>query len=149
MPEFLFLIKLQAEACNFIKKETLAQVSPCGFCEISKNTFFTEHLWAAASGYHKYSFMLITFINRNSQYVLFKSRTVKTSASYILSRIFSAFGIRKDFGIVLAFSFQKPQHKRIEQSRFFTGVIGLEYGLSLCSIMPFSSNPSNYLKIPL
>ena len=83
------------------------------------------------------------------QYVLFKSRTVKTSASYILSRIFSAFGIGKDFGIVLAFSFQKPQHKRIEQSRFSTGVIGLEYGRSLCSIMPFSSNSSNCLKISL
>ena len=31
------------EACNFIKKETLAQVFSCQFCEISKNTFFTEH----------------------------------------------------------------------------------------------------------
>ena len=30
-----------------IKKE--AQVFSCEFCEISKNTFFTEHLWAAAS----------------------------------------------------------------------------------------------------
>ena len=29
---------LQAEACNFIKKETLAQVFSCEFCEISKNT---------------------------------------------------------------------------------------------------------------
>ena len=28
------------EACNFIKKETLAQVFPCEFCEISKNIFF-------------------------------------------------------------------------------------------------------------
>ena len=27
-------------ACNFIKKETLAQVFSCKFCEISKNTFF-------------------------------------------------------------------------------------------------------------
>ena len=34
-----FLIKLQAEACNFIKKKTLAQVFSCEFCEISKNTF--------------------------------------------------------------------------------------------------------------
>ena len=37
------------EACNFIKKETLAQVFSCEFCEISKNTFFTEHLLATAS----------------------------------------------------------------------------------------------------
>ena len=35
-----FLIKLQTEACNFINKETLAQVFSCEFCEISKNTFF-------------------------------------------------------------------------------------------------------------
>ena len=33
------------EACSFIKKETLAQVFSCEFCEISKKTFFTEHLW--------------------------------------------------------------------------------------------------------
>ena len=33
---------------NFIKKETLAQVFSCQFCEISKNTFFTEHLWMTA-----------------------------------------------------------------------------------------------------
>ena len=27
------------EACDFIKKETLAQILSCEFCEISKNTF--------------------------------------------------------------------------------------------------------------
>ena len=43
-----FLIKLQ-EACNFIKKETLARVFSCEFCKISKNTFLTEHLWTTAS----------------------------------------------------------------------------------------------------
>ena len=31
-----------------IKKETLAQVFSCEFCEISNNTFFTEHLRATA-----------------------------------------------------------------------------------------------------
>ena len=34
-----FLIKLQAQGCSLIKKETLAQVFSCEFCEISKNTF--------------------------------------------------------------------------------------------------------------
>ena len=34
----------QTQACNFIKKKNLAQVFSCEFCEISKNTFFTEHL---------------------------------------------------------------------------------------------------------
>ena len=33
-----FLIKLQDEACNFIKKESLAYVFSCEFCEISKST---------------------------------------------------------------------------------------------------------------
>ena len=36
-------------ACNFIKKESLAQVFSCEFCEISKNTFLTEHLRATTS----------------------------------------------------------------------------------------------------
>ena len=31
------------------KKETLAQVFSCEFCETSQNTFFTEHLWTTAS----------------------------------------------------------------------------------------------------
>ena len=41
---------LRPVACNFIKKETLAQVFSCEFCEISKNTFSTEHLQVIASG---------------------------------------------------------------------------------------------------
>ena len=40
---------MQSEACNFIKKETLAQVFSCEFYEISKNTFFVEHLRVSAS----------------------------------------------------------------------------------------------------
>ena len=44
-----FLIKSQPEACNFIEKETLVQVFSCGFCEICKKNFFTEHLWVTAS----------------------------------------------------------------------------------------------------
>ena len=35
--------------CSFIKKETLAQVFSCEFCEISKNTFHIEHLQTSAS----------------------------------------------------------------------------------------------------
>ena len=33
------------------KKETLVQVFTCECCEISKNTFFTEHLRTTASGF--------------------------------------------------------------------------------------------------
>ena len=45
-----FLIKLQTpKYCKFIKRETLAQRFSSKFCEIFKNTYFEEHLWAAAS----------------------------------------------------------------------------------------------------
>ena len=44
-----FLIKSQASACNFMKKETLAPMFSCKFCEISKNTFFKENLCAITS----------------------------------------------------------------------------------------------------
>ena len=47
-----FLIKLQAEICYYtcrlrsatlFKKETMAQVFSCKFCETFKNSLFTEH----------------------------------------------------------------------------------------------------------
>ena len=44
-----FLIKLKAKACNFIKKETLTQVFPCEFCEISKNPFLYRTSLVATS----------------------------------------------------------------------------------------------------
>ena len=57
MSESLFLTELQAKACNFIKKETLAQVLSCEFCEISKNTFCYRTPLVAASEYKSfYSF---------------------------------------------------------------------------------------------
>ena len=49
MSNSLFLIKLQAKACNFIKKEPPKQVLSCEFCEMFKNNFFTEHLRVTAS----------------------------------------------------------------------------------------------------
>ena len=39
----------QALACDFIKKEALAHVFSCEFCEIFKNRFLTEHVRATAS----------------------------------------------------------------------------------------------------
>ena len=44
----LFLIKLLA--CNFIEKESLAQLFPCEFCEISNNNFPYRTPPVAASG---------------------------------------------------------------------------------------------------
>ena len=44
----LFFNKV-AGPCSFIEQETLAQIFSCEFYEISKNIFFTEHLWTTAS----------------------------------------------------------------------------------------------------
>ena len=60
-----FLIKLQALS-NFIKKEPLAQVFSCKFCEISKNTFFIEHLLTTASEFiYSYLDILLSFCIRH------------------------------------------------------------------------------------
>ena len=45
--------------CNFIKKETLTQVFSCEFCEISKSTFFTQHLRTIASFIVNLSYVLM------------------------------------------------------------------------------------------
>ena len=39
------------EACNFVKKETLAQVFTWEFCEIYKNTLYYRTPLVAASGF--------------------------------------------------------------------------------------------------
>ena len=43
-PATLLKNRLWSQACNFITKEVLVQVFSYEFCEISKNTFFTEHI---------------------------------------------------------------------------------------------------------
>ena len=47
----LFFNKVAGDGAG--KKENLAQVFSCEFFEISKNTFFTEHVWATASEFSK------------------------------------------------------------------------------------------------
>ena len=54
-----FFNKVAGLRCNFIKKENLAQVFSCEFSEISKNTLFTEHLWATASYYVSETFIKV------------------------------------------------------------------------------------------
>ena len=51
----------QPEACNFIKKGTLAQIFSREFWDIFKNTFFTEHLW----------WLLLNFQHWSPSYPLF------------------------------------------------------------------------------
>ena len=54
-----------------------AQVFSYEFCEISKNTFFTEHLWTTAS---KYVYMKVYFIPGKTKMMInlqHKDRKVK------------------------------------------------------------------------
>ena len=64
----------ESPACNFIKKETLAQT--CEYCEISKNTLFTENLWTTAS---KFVTEMLIFRSSRSQ-MLFKIGALKNFA---------------------------------------------------------------------
>ena len=64
-------------------KKRLAQVFFCEFCKISKNTFFTEHLWAHASKKCMKDLFIISFqiILKDSSemyYVVFKRPIVLT-----------------------------------------------------------------------
>ena len=45
----LFFNKVASLSPETLLKKTLAQVFSCEFCKISKNNFFTEHVWATAS----------------------------------------------------------------------------------------------------
>ena len=72
-------LRLNPEACNFIKKETLVLAFSCEFCQIS-NTCFTEHLWESAS-YIFFIFYLLcssffflgfTFYNEALCFIIFR-----------------------------------------------------------------------------
>ena len=54
------------------KKETLAQVFSCEFCEISRNTFITERLWTIASS--MFTEKDSTTINNEGQRILNKKK---------------------------------------------------------------------------
>ena len=73
----LFLLKLQAYSCNFIKKEASAMVCSCEFCKTFKNTFLIEHLkWLPLR-------FGITSLWKHLQYWYYrvKGRKFKTSAN--------------------------------------------------------------------
>ena len=66
----------EPQACNLIKKETLTQLFFCEFYKISKNTFFTEHLWTSAS---KFVTEMLIFRSSRLQ-MFFKIGVLKNSA---------------------------------------------------------------------
>ena len=73
------LIKMKVEACNFIKKGTLAQLFSCEFCEISKSTFFIEHLQETAFVmlfFNKFQCLFLVFLKMLGNRKLFAGRGV-------------------------------------------------------------------------
>ena len=70
-----FLIKLQAETCIFIKKETVTQVFSCEFCEIFKNIFSIEHLRTTVS-YFLFQYFTVIFSNMSKVILTLKFQTV-------------------------------------------------------------------------
>ena len=68
--ESFFLIRLQAQACNFIKKETQAQVFSCEFCEIFKNSLFYRTPPVAASNFSQLILSIFLFPQHFSQCIL-------------------------------------------------------------------------------
>ena len=67
--------KILTEADNLIKKETLAQVFSCEFCEISKNTSLHRTPLVAASDYSKNIFKIVNkklfyIVNKELFYVV-------------------------------------------------------------------------------
>ena len=54
------------QACNFIKKETLAQVLSCEFCEISNSTFLYRTRLVAACVYSSY--LSTNYIRKTKMY---------------------------------------------------------------------------------
>ena len=64
----------------------------CEFCEVSKNTFFTEHLWTAASEL-KESLMFLKLKTVGTQYKICISK--KDKLLFLILRIFALLGNSK------------------------------------------------------
>ena len=69
-------LRVRPQACNFIKKETMAQVFSCEFCKISKNTFFIEHFWRTVFVLHLRFTMFRRFAQRKAN--ILKNSKIKT-----------------------------------------------------------------------
>ena len=72
-------------ACNFIKKETLAQVSSCEFCEISKNNFSHRTPLVAAS------VKVVSYLQFFMQTLLECSANFKLLPTVVLNNLFGLF----------------------------------------------------------
>ena len=61
---------------NKVAKKRLAHVFSCEFCEISKNTFFREHLWTTASDNNEVTPILLKVDNAHLNFGHDSVRTV-------------------------------------------------------------------------
>ena len=80
------------EAWNFIKRETLAQVFSCKCCEISKNTFFTEHLQATASENRNQKTVFLSelevlLFGHDKTIILVETGTLRKGCAQVLSSV--------------------------------------------------------------
>ena len=64
-------------------KKSLAQMFSCEFCEISKNTFFTEHLRKIASGDYVFDMKSLSFTSPYSQNLIQKTKEGSTLNKYL------------------------------------------------------------------
>ena len=85
----VLLIKLQAQASNSIKKETLAQVFPVNFAKFDRTPFFKEHLWLLLLNPDK-SFKSFSFCSLSSRSKLQKQSPKGVLQKYAL-KIFSKY----------------------------------------------------------
>ena len=103
----LFLNKVAGQrpkVCNFIKKESLAQVFSCEFCEISKNTFFHRTpLVAASERCRSFSYFLLqVFFSQFCYTLIFIYKQLGSGVSPQSCLYFQGFMGSKLFNVSLA-----------------------------------------------
>ena len=106
------------EACNFIKKETPTKVFSCKFCEIFKNTFFTEHFTTASSFCNSSH----SFILQRSFIYLFKPFFVRKIDKN--SQFCHLFILQIHFILCIGNVFYKSKHKH-KKSCFVNEIVEL------------------------
>ena len=112
-PEVFYIkkvfLEISQKACNFIRKETLAQVFSCEFCKISKNVFSTEpaaeHLLTTASTPSSSLSLLLMLI---SPIFVFRSNSegfkeFESGVSFSLSHFYRFYFLFPFFAVFLSF----------------------------------------------
>ena len=142
-----FLIKLQAEACNFIKKETLAQVFSCEFSEISKNTFSCRTFPVAASLTFRLQLLTVNCFHKKASLSMF-DRVLNTYLASSHSEVFLGNGVLK---ICSKFTGVHPCRSAISIKLLCNFIeIALQHGCSPVNLLhifrtPFQQNTFEWL----